>query len=92
MGYQVTTVTPAKTQPMAAAELPSMMILPAVAFMRSTRQRSVLVRLERANSWPASTAFQFSSAARCFFAPNWRKSAVFTSSRSRPNNCAATPS
>src|SRR5690242_19529339 len=35
IGYQVTTVTPAKTHPSAAAALPSMMILPAVAFMRS---------------------------------------------------------
>jgi hypothetical protein len=37
MGYQVTTVTPANMQPSAQAALPSMMILPAVAFMRSTR-------------------------------------------------------
>ena len=36
MGYQVTTVTPANMAPNAAAELPSMMILPAVAFMGST--------------------------------------------------------
>src|SRR6202451_4756278 len=35
IGYQVTTVHPANMQPKAAAELPSMMILPAVAFMRS---------------------------------------------------------
>ena len=37
MGYQVTTVTPANIAPRAQAALPSMMILPAVAFMRSTR-------------------------------------------------------
>src|ERR1700690_1762720 len=30
IGYQMTTVAPAKTQPRAAAALPSMMILPAV--------------------------------------------------------------
>src|SRR5438270_206864 len=35
IGYHVTTVHPANMQPSAAAELPSMMILPAVAFMRS---------------------------------------------------------
>src|ERR1700720_22649 len=34
MGYQVTTVHPANMQPKAAAELPSMMILPAVLFIR----------------------------------------------------------
>ena len=45
MGYQVTTVTPANMAPSAQAALPSMMILPAVAFMRSTRQGSVLVKV-----------------------------------------------
>src|ERR1700683_792675 len=35
IGYQVTTVHPANMHPMAAAELPSMMILPAVLSMRS---------------------------------------------------------
>ena len=39
MGYQVTTVKPANMQPRAQAALPSMMILPAVSFMRSTCQR-----------------------------------------------------
>ena len=42
IGYQVTTVTPANMQPMAAAALPSMMILPAVSFIRSTRNGSCL--------------------------------------------------
>src|SRR4051794_6427392 len=36
IGYQVSTVTPANTQPSAEAEFPSMIILPAVAFIRST--------------------------------------------------------
>gem|GEM_PF-4901081 len=40
IGYQVTTETPPNMAPMAAAALPSMMILPAVAFIRSMRQRS----------------------------------------------------
>src|ERR1700739_1502535 len=35
IGSQVTTVQPANMQPSAAAELPSMMILPAVLSMRS---------------------------------------------------------
>src|ERR1700730_15643430 len=34
IGYQVTTVQPANMHPMAAAELPSTMILPAVLSMR----------------------------------------------------------
>src|ERR1700690_3501731 len=35
IGYQVTTVHPANMQPMAAAELPSIMILPFVLSMRA---------------------------------------------------------
>ncbi len=35
IGYHATTVTPAMRQPMAAAWLPSMRILPAFAFIRS---------------------------------------------------------
>ena len=34
IGYHATTVTPANMHPNAAAELPSMMILPVVLFMR----------------------------------------------------------
>jgi len=37
IGYHAHTVAPANTQPRADAALPSTMILPAVAFMRSTR-------------------------------------------------------
>src|SRR5947208_4965001 len=37
IGYQQATVAPPKTQPRAAEALPSMMIFPAVAFIRSTR-------------------------------------------------------
>ncbi len=43
MGYQVTTVTPANIAPIAAAELPSMMIFPVFSFMRSIRNGSALV-------------------------------------------------
>jgi hypothetical protein len=38
MGYHAQTVAPPNTQPSAAAAFPSMMILPCVAFMRSTRK------------------------------------------------------
>ena len=37
IGYHAQTVAPPKTQPSAAAVLPSTMILPSVAFIRSTR-------------------------------------------------------
>ena len=40
IGYQATTVTPAMRQPIAAAALPSIRILPAVSFIRSTRRCS----------------------------------------------------
>src|SRR5271157_1046758 len=43
IGYHVTTVQPANMQPIAAAELPSMMIMPAVLSMRSTVNGSALV-------------------------------------------------
>src|ERR1700687_1222197 len=70
IGYQVTTVTPANMQPSAQAALPSMMILPAVAFMRSTRNGSDLVNVLAAYSKPAWHAPQFSSTALAFFLPN----------------------
>ena len=40
MGYHATTVTPAIMQPIAAAELPSMRIFPAVSFIRSMKYGS----------------------------------------------------
>src|ERR1035438_5057555 len=43
MGYHGTTVTPANMAPIAAAALPSMMILLAVAFIGSTAYGSCLV-------------------------------------------------
>src|SRR6187200_3395974 len=45
IGYQATTVTPAIMQPMAAAELPSIRILPAVSFIGSMKNGSCLVKL-----------------------------------------------
>src|SRR5947207_3246919 len=44
IGYQATTVTPAIMQPMAAAALPSIRILPAVSFIGSNENGSCLVR------------------------------------------------
>src|SRR5258706_15969365 len=48
MGYQATTVTPAIMQPMAAAALPSMRILPAVSFIASIANGSCLVKVASA--------------------------------------------
>ena len=48
MGYQATTVTPASMQPMAAAELPSMRILPAVSFIGSMKNGSCFFRFASA--------------------------------------------
>ena len=42
IGYQATTVTPAMRQPMAAAALPSIRILPVLAFMRSARSGALV--------------------------------------------------
>src|SRR5687767_7810240 len=56
IGYQATTVTPAIMQPMAAAALPSMRILPAVAFIVSMLYGSCLVRFASAKSHPALSA------------------------------------
>src|SRR5437867_11471315 len=48
IGYHATTVTPAIMQPMAAAALPSMRILPAVSFIASMKNGSCLVRFASA--------------------------------------------
>ena len=45
IGYQATTVTPAIMQPMAAAALPSIRILPAVSFIGSIENGSCLVKV-----------------------------------------------
>src|SRR6516225_10172218 len=44
IGYQATTVTPAIMQPIAAAELPSMRILPAVSFIGSRKNGSCFAK------------------------------------------------
>ncbi len=48
IGYQATTVTPAIMQPIAAAALPSMMILPAVSFIGSMKNGSCFVKFASA--------------------------------------------
>src|SRR5919197_6278291 len=48
IGYQATTVTPAIMQPMAAAALPSMRILPTVSLIASIEKGSCLVKLASA--------------------------------------------
>src|SRR5580704_15401127 len=48
IGYQLTKVTPANMQPRAAAEFPSMMILPWVLSMRWMKYGSRLGRLDAA--------------------------------------------
>src|SRR5260370_39913566 len=48
IGYHATTVTPAIMQPIAAAALPSIRILPAVAFLRSMKDRSFFGRFASA--------------------------------------------
>src|SRR6476620_6988328 len=48
IGYHATTVTPALMQPMAAAWLPSIRILPAVSFIGSSENGSCLVRFASA--------------------------------------------
>ena len=91
IGYQPTTVTPAMRQPMAAAALPSMMILPVVSFIRSTRSRSWGAKCAFAWSKPALSAPRLRASARCFF-PSWRDSAFSISAMSMPSRCASTPS
>src|SRR5437870_6950156 len=48
IGYHATTVTPAIMQPIAAAALPSMRILPAVLFIGSMKNGSCLVKFAAA--------------------------------------------
>ena len=48
IGYQATTVTPAIMQPMAAAALPSIRILPAVSFIGSMKNGSCFVKVASA--------------------------------------------
>src|SRR5258708_33480974 len=83
MGYQVTTVTQPNMAPMAAAALPSMMILPAVAVIRSMAHRACMEGPALTNSRPLSIAGTLGSMALCF--PfNCLLMAATVSSRSMP--------
>ncbi len=90
IGYQARTLAPAMTQPIAVAALPSMMILPAVLFMRSRRNGSVLVRFFPAHSKPPWIASQLIATAFSFDL-NWRTTALWISSMSMSRSQAATP-
>src|SRR4051794_10117774 len=92
IGYQVTTVQPANMQPSAQAALSSMMILPAVLFLRSPWERGGTVKVLVAKSKPAWQAPQLSSAALAFFLPNCLNSALWISSISMERSLATTPS
>src|SRR3954453_8230463 len=90
IGYHIATVQPANMQPSAAAAFPSIMILPAVAFIASSTNGSCLVKFVDAYSYPACTAAQFKSAAFTFL-ENCLRSAASTAPMSIRRSCAATP-
>ena len=89
MGYQVTTVTPAKSAPSAQAELPSTMSLP---WFRSRRRtaRSSFFSTVPAHSKPARAAARLSSRALAFL-PKTLPMARSTSASSMESNRASTP-
>ena len=90
IGYQARNWTPAIMQPMALAALPSMMILPAVAFIRSRRKTSRLVRFFSAQSRPPRMAFRLISTAAALFL-NCLERAFSISAMSIPRSHTATP-
>ena len=90
MGYQVTTVTPPNSAPSAPAALPSIRILPCVAFMRAARKGGRWVKLACACSHPARTAAWLSASA-LGFRPSWASSAFSISSSATPSSSASTP-
>ena len=90
IGYQARNWTPAIMQPIAAAALPSMMILPAVAFIRSKRKGSRLVRFFCAQSRPPRIAFMLISTAAALLL-NCLATAFSISAMSMSSSHAATP-
>jgi hypothetical protein len=90
IGYHVTTVTPPKIEPIAAAALPSMMIFPSVAFIRSTRHLFWRGRFSFAYAIPLSIAATFALIAFCL-PLNCLPSALRISSRSMPRSSATMP-
>ncbi len=89
IGYQVTTVTPAKSAPSAHAALPSTMIFPRVASMRRTAYGSRFSSAAACSN-PARAAATLRSRAFAFF-PNCRPIAASTSAISMERRRARTP-
>ena len=77
-------------QPMAVAALPSMMILPAVAFIRSSRKGSLFLRFFSAHSKPPRIAFMLISTAAALLL-NCLATAFSISAMSMSRSHAATP-
>src|ERR1700730_18007371 len=90
IGYQATMVTPANMQPRAAAEFPSMMILPAVLSARWMKYGSRLDRVAAACSYRACPAAGFRLAAFTLL-ENCLRMAFSTSAMSICSNWATTP-
>ncbi len=90
IGYHDRNWTPAIMQPSAAAALPSMMIFPAVLFMRSRRNESRLVRFFSAHSSPPRIAFMLISTAAALLL-NCLATAFSISAMSMFSSHAATP-
>ena len=90
IGYHATTVTPAIMQPIAAAALPSIRILPAVSFIGSMKYGSCFLNVASAYSKPAFSAPAFSVTALAFF-PSCLASAFSINTGSRPSSFARMP-
>ena len=90
IGYHARNWTPAIMQPIAAAALPSMMIFPAVAFIRSRRNGSAFWRFFAAHSKPPRIAFMLISTAAALLL-NCLATAFSTSAMSMSSSQAATP-
>ncbi len=90
IGYQVQTVAPPNRHPRAEAELPSMMSLPRVLSIRSTRWGSFWGKAEAACSIPRRIAARFRSIAFAFPASCLRIDASI-SAGSIPIRSARTP-
>src|SRR5262249_33026534 len=91
IGYHATTVTPAIMQPIAAAALPSMRILPAVSFIGWGAYGSCFVRFASPESQPALSAPELSATALAFL-PSCLLRALSISERSMPSSLARMPS
>ena len=91
IGYQVTTVTPAIMQPMAAAALPSTRMRPRFASIGSMKYGSRFSRCSSAKAKPMSRASRL-RATTLGLLPNCLRTAASISSRSTPSRRDSTPS